>query len=117
MSADRSPGDVQTGPNRVNRLRWSIGLFVGIASAAGIIIRAAGYPPAVPEVIRQVLTAFIEPGLAIWWLTAGGVFQAFPSDATGYVIAAIGNIGFWCIGLGLVAVVVRRLRRRADVVS
>lgn len=99
-------------PNRVKAFRWSVGVFVGIASAAGIAIRAAGYPAAVPQVVSRALMIFIEPGLAIWWFTVGGVFQGFPSDAAGYLVAVVGNIGFWLLVVMGAAGLVRWLGRR-----
>jgi hypothetical protein len=87
-------------------------LSVGVATAGGIVIRATGYPAPIPQAITWALTAFVEPGLAIWWLTVGGAFQGFPSDGSGYLVAAGGNIAFWLLVAALATALARFARQR-----
>ena len=93
----------------------SFGLLV--LSVIAIGVRVAGYPQFVPRAIASTLDYFIEPGAAVWWMTIGKAFQAFPSDLAGYVVVSVANMALWttactiCIAVGRVAVrAARRLR-------
>jgi hypothetical protein len=93
----------------------SFGFLVLSVSAIGV--RVAGYPECVPRAIAGALDYFIEPGAAVWWMTIGKVFQAFPSDLAGYVVASVANTALWTTAcaiftaVGRVAIrAVRRLR-------
>jgi hypothetical protein len=98
--------------------RWialSFGLLV--LSVIAIGVRVAGYPQLVPRAIASTLDYFIEPGAAVWWMTIGKAFQAFPSDLAGYVVVSVANTALWTtacaifIAVGRVAVLAaRRLR-------
>ena len=82
---------------RRRRLQWWLGLTLGffVASAAAVTVRALSYPEYVPRPAVDILEPFVEPGLAIWWLTIGKAFQAFPSDGAGRAVAVLGNTAFW----------------------
>jgi len=98
--------------------RWLILAFAFfVTSVAAIAVRAAQYPDYVPRSIVEVLEYFIEPGLAIWWLTIGKAFQAFPSDWEGRTAAIVANTAFWTLVCALCLLLwrgavrtVRRLR-------
>jgi hypothetical protein len=98
---------------------WWLGLAFGffVMSVAAIAVRALNYPGYVPRPIVHVLEPFVEPGMAIWWLTIGKAFQAFPSDWAGRAVAALSNTAFWLLVCAIGAALwrgglraVRRLR-------
>ena len=94
----------------VKRHTWlwialSLGLL--ILSAVAIGVRVAGYPEYVPRAIASTLDYFIEPGAAVWWMTIGKVFQAFPSDLMGYAVVSIANTAVWTTACALVTAVCR----------
>jgi len=79
------------------RSRWLAFSFVILAlSVTGAVARASGCPEAMPSWLAFALDQFIEPGAAAWWFTMGGVFQAFPSTAAGYlVVPAMATAAAW----------------------
>jgi hypothetical protein len=89
----------------------SSGLLV--LSMIAIGVRVAGYPEYVPRAIAGFLDDFVEPGSALWWMTTGGVFQAFPSDAAGYAVVSIGNTAAWMVAWAVCASLVRLVARAA----
>ena len=51
-----------------------------VLSVIAVWVRVAAYREYVPHAIARALDFFIEPGAAVWCVTIGKVFQAFPSD-------------------------------------
>jgi hypothetical protein len=93
----------------------SFGLLV--LSVIAIGVRAAGYPEYVPRAIAGALDCFIEPGAAVWWMTIGKAFQAFPSDLAGYAVVLVANTALWTAACAIFTAIgraavrtVRRLR-------
>jgi hypothetical protein len=87
-------------------------LAIAAASVGGIAIRAMGYPAAVPQLAKGVLTWFIEPGITLWWFVHGAAFQSFPTTSVGYAVAVTTNVIFWLlVGAPLVRVI-QFLKRR-----
>jgi hypothetical protein len=102
----------------VRRRTWlwvalSFGLLILSVIAVGV--RVAGYPEYVPRVIVTAVDYFIEPGAAVWWMTIGKVFQAFPSDCVGYGMVSVANTVVWTTACVIVTTVgrvgVRTVRR------
>lgn len=73
-------------------LAWCACLII---SAAAVMDRANGYPEFVPHALRKALAFFLEPGLTVWWMTVGGLFEGFPSNGLGYAVAIISNAIIW----------------------
>ena len=96
----------------MHRKRWLI-LTVGLLalSVASVWARAHGYPEVVPGALAHLLDQFVEPGVAVWWFTIGGVFQSFPSTTAGYSVAVLGNTALWLAMIGLLVLVTRVVRR------
>ena len=95
---------------RLNRRSWLwIALAFGllIVSVVAIGVRVAGYPEYVPGAVARTLEYFIEPGAAVWWMTIGKAFQAFPSDPMGYVVVSVANTAIWTTACVLVTAVGR----------
>lgn len=95
------------------RARWlivAIGLLA--ASVAAACVRAYRYPAFVPRIVAHTLDQFIEPGLALWWLTLGGAFQSFPANWTGYCVTVLGNTMLWLASVILLVLVAGGARRR-----
>ncbi len=83
-----------------------------------VAVRVSGYPDYVPRAAAGFLDVFVEPGAAVWWVTLGHAFQAFPTDMPGYVVVCSANTVVWvivcaiCMAAGRAAVRAgRRLRR------
>jgi hypothetical protein len=86
------------------RSRWLIVAITLLAmSAAAVLAGAKGYPEFVPQIVVRTLDQFLEPGLALWWLTLGGPFQSFPARWAGYCVTIFGNALLW---LALVSLIV-----------
>ena len=88
----------------VGRSRW--------LSVIAVWVRVASYPEDVPTAIAKTLDYFVEPGAAVWWVTTGKVFQAFPSDFPGYVVVSVANTAVWATA-GAIAMMVGRIVVRA----
>lgn len=91
----------------------SLVVSLALLSATGIAMRALGYPSSIPRFIVESLEAMIEPGLAVWWFTLGGAFQAFPDGATGYALVVAANVVFWLLVVAVLAGVARAVLRRS----
>ena len=101
------------------------GLWIAVAcgllllSVIAIAVRVAGYPASVPRAIVRALGYFIEPGAAVWWMTIGKAFQAFPTDLAGYVVTSVANTVLWTAACAIFAAVgrvaVRAVRREKRV--
>jgi hypothetical protein len=103
-----------TAPLRRRIWLWSAVSFgFLIVSVVAIAVRVAGYPAYVPRAIASILDYFIEPGAAVWWMTIGKAFQAFPSDLLGYVVLSVANTAFWTTACALVTAVGRVAIRAA----
>jgi hypothetical protein len=92
---------------RRTRLWMTLSLGVLALSVIAVWVRVASYPEYVPPPVARALDYFIEPGAAIWWVTAGKVFQAFPSDFPGYVVVSVANTAFWTTASAIVMMIVR----------
>lgn len=98
-----------------------IAVFVGLLllSVIAIAVRVAGYPQYVPHAIAGALDFFIEPGAAVWWMTIGKAFQAFPTDLVGYVVTSVANTAIWTMACAIFTAVgrvaVRAVRRDKQV--
>jgi hypothetical protein len=92
-----------------SRTRLWIALSFGVLvlSAIAVWVHVASYPEHVPRSIARALDYFIEPGAAVWWLTIGKAFQAFPSDVPGYVVVSVGNTAVWMTAAAIVLMVAR----------
>jgi hypothetical protein len=92
--------------------RYWIAISVGILvlSITAVAVRVCGYPDSVPRAVAGSLDAFVEPGAAVWWVTLGHAFQAFPTALPGYVVVASSNTVMWvmlcaiCMAAGRAAI-------------
>ena len=69
--------------------------FFATLSLAAIVVRVLGYPAPVPSFVAAGLDWFVEPGLTVWWITLGGLFEGYPSTRAGYAATLVGNVTFW----------------------
>lgn len=95
------------------RHRPSILALLGLAfaSAGGVAVRILHYPESVPRWLAQALEFVNEPGVTLWWLTLGGLFQAFPSNRTGYVFVVLSSVLFWILVAKVLAFAARVILR------
>ena len=92
--------------NPISRRWWLlIAAVLAITSVAILALLAATI--VIPSVVRNPLSDFVGPGVAVWWLVLGGPFRSLPSSLTGIAFAAIANAVFWVLWLWFVVVVVR----------
>ena len=112
--ADRPAEHVRRHPVRRRTWLWmtlSLGLLA--LSVIAVWVRVASYPEYVPPHVARALDYFIEPGAAVWWVTTGKVFQAFPSDSPGYVVVSVANTAVWATAGGIAMMVGRVVVRAA----
>ena len=102
-----------TGSVVVTTVKRRTGLWIAISlgllllSVVAIGVRVAGYPEYVPRAIAAALDFFIEPGAAVWWMTIGKAFQAFPTDLVGYGVVSVANTVMWTMACAIVTAVGR----------
>ena len=92
--------------------RYWIAISVGllVLSITAVAVRVSGYPDSVPRAVAGFLDFFVEPGAAVWWVTRGHAFQAFPTGMPGYVVVVSSNTVMWvmlcaiCVAGGRAAV-------------
>lgn len=65
-----------------------------------------------PGVVANILDWFLEPGLTVWWFTAGGFFEGFPSGTSSIAIVFAANVVLWLSFLLVAFVMVRHASRR-----
>jgi hypothetical protein len=65
-----------------------------------------------PSTIRNPLSAFVQPGVTVWWFVLGGPFRSAPSQLSGLVFAALANGVLWLAVAGFATFVYRAVRRR-----
>jgi hypothetical protein len=100
---------------RRTRLWIALSSGVLVMSVIAVWVRVAAYPEYVPPAIARALDYFIEPGAAVWWVTIGKVFQAFPSDFPGYAVVSVANMVVWATAGAIVMMVAKiavRVARR-----
>ena len=91
---------------------WLVILLALLAlSVAALALRVAGYPAWVPQFMKPLADAFLEPGAALWWFTSSSLFQSFPSSTTGQASVILGNTLFWFLALLAVRALWRVARR------
>jgi hypothetical protein len=96
-----------------NTRLWIALLFGVLAlSVIAVWVRVASYPEYVPRAIARALDYFVEPGSAVWWLTIGKAFQAFPSDFPGYAVVSLANTAVWAAAGAIVVMVGRVVTSR-----
>jgi hypothetical protein len=83
---------------------------LAVASLAIVVMRESN--KMVPSIVRDPLIKFVEPGVAVWWLGLGKLFQASPSSPGGMAFAAIANALFWLLAFWLLLVAVKFVRMK-----
>lgn len=94
---------------------WMALIAVIILAGAGGLAATrnpTGWAPAVPQVIKHLLTAFIEPGLTTWWFVLGGPFQSTPSTDAGQIFAVTSNTLLWLLPIAFLLWGSNRCQRR-----
>jgi hypothetical protein len=96
----------------VDRLkrRWLV-LAALLAVASGAVLVSLDPGRTIPSAVRNPLSDFVGPGVAVWWLVLGGPFRSAPSSPGGIAFAAAANAALWLVTLRLAAAIVRLVRR------
>lgn len=89
-----------------------IAALLTTVSLAALVLRLLGRPAWLPVPVKHALDAWLEPGLAVWWVTLGGPFQHAPTALGGYAVTLAGNVAFWGCAAWLCARLYFALRRR-----
>jgi len=72
------------GSVRVPAIVWiATASVIAAVSAGAVWARVAQYPMWLPRPLPAVLEWFVEPGVLVWWLTIGGLFEGYPSSLAG----------------------------------
>jgi len=96
---------------RSAKILWSSAtLACALLTTVGLIDHALRFPGIFPRPVTKLLAGFIEPGLALGWLAMGKLFRGFPTDWTGYLVAAVANVALWMLALA-VSWIVAKLSR------
>ena len=67
-----------------------------------------------PSVVRDPLSRFVDPGVTVWWLALGNLFQGSPSSRSGMAFAALANATFWLFIFWLLVAAVGFVRRKVS---
>lgn len=84
----------------------------GLAVASAVALTWLGSAEVIPSLVRDPLSRFVEPGVAVWWLVLGGPFRSAPSSPAGVAFAAAANAALWLTVVWFAVVIVRAVRRR-----
>jgi hypothetical protein len=97
----------------VTRRWYSVAAPVmAVASLAIMVMRESNRM--VPSVVRDPLVKFVEPGVAVWWLAFGNMFQGSPSSRSGMALAALANSAFWLFIIWFLVAAVKFIRRKVS---
>lgn len=83
-----------------------------MASLAIVVMRESN--KMIPSVVRDPLSRFVDPGVTVWWLVLGNLFQGSPSSRSGMAFAALANAGFWTFVFWVLVVAVGFVRRKVS---
>lgn len=93
---------------RSRRQAWlTLTACLAAVSAASTAVRASVNQEVIPGWLANLLGDFVEPGAAVWWLSLGGAFQAFPDGGEGYAVVVAANTAFWLLVAAIVAPLAR----------
>jgi lipoprotein signal peptidase len=89
--------------------RWIFVVIVA-AVASALIQALLNSAQVLPSLIRDPLSAFVRPGVTVWWFALGGPFRTAPSSATGIAFASLSNSVVWLLVIRLLIVIIRAIR-------
>jgi hypothetical protein len=92
-------------------LRWWLFSAAVLAIASVVALTFLGTVDVIPSVVRDPLSQFVGPGVALWWLVLGGPFRSAPSSPSGVVFAAAANAALWLPLFWIAVAIVRAVRR------
>ena len=85
---------------------------VTLAIAGAAILGWLNRAPDIPSMVRDPISAFVQPGVTVWWLILGGPFRTVPYSAGGIAFAAAANALLWLLVMRIVAAVYGLVRRK-----
>jgi len=91
--------------------RWWLVAVVALTIASAMVLTLIGSGAVIPSVVRDPLSAFVQPGVTVWWFLLGGPFRDIPLSATGIALAAAANAALWSLVLWCGVAIVRAARR------
>jgi hypothetical protein len=94
----------------VKRRYWFLAAAV-LAIVSAAVLTALDLAKTIPSVIRNPLSAFVEPGVIVWWFVLGGPFRSAPSSHIDIAFAAAVNASLWLLVVLFVVAVVGVIRR------
>jgi hypothetical protein len=97
----------------VGALLWAL-VAVAIAMASVVALISLDPNRDIPSAIRNPLSEFVGPGVAVWWLVVAGPFRSVPSSPGGMAFAAAANTVLWLVVARFALAVVRAVWRRLD---
>lgn len=83
-------------------------VVLAFASAGGLWLLTSA--AVVPSVVRDPISAFVQPGVTAWWFAFGSLFQTIPSKPGGIAFAAVANGLAWSLLGFVVSAAIRRVR-------
>ena len=102
------------GRSRVTRLWFMLAApALAVASLAALVLLVSG--ETMPSAVSGPFAIFAEPGVSMWWLLLGGLFNHYPTSMSGMAFAAMANAAFWLALFGMVVVLVNAARRLATI--
>lgn len=107
---------VAIGRNLVTRW-WFVLAAPLLATASVAALALLVSRETVPSAVRGPFSMFAEPGVSIWWLLHGGLFDYYPTSTVSIAFAAAANAAFWILLLGIGVATVRVARRLLKVPS
>lgn len=97
--------------SEARRPRWALWIAIAgvlaLASAGGLWLLTS--TAVVPSVVRDPISAFVQPGVTVWWFAFGTLFQTIPSQPGGIAFAAVANGFAWSMLGFVVSAAIRRV--------
>jgi len=92
--------------------RWSLVTAAALLFTSAAILAWLASGAVIASVVRDPISAFVEPGVTIWWFALGGPFRGAPGSLSDIVFAAAANTAFWWFCLWVLAALYAVIRRR-----
>jgi hypothetical protein len=90
--------------------RWRLLVMAVLFLLSMGVLLAVRSPGAMHSTLHTILRGFVGPGVTVWWLSLGGLFQAVPTSLPHVAYAAAVNTACWTSLTWLIGAATRWVR-------